>query len=96
MMACKGKCPIIAFFKPEVGVLISKMDFDNLCNQSVLLHEIIHALQYLNNIELQNIFKEKEAYDIQNKFLLDISKKQELIDYMNVKKCRSLQLNVLM
>ena len=91
MMACKGKCPIIAFFKPEVGVLISKMDFDNLCNQSVLLHEIIHALQYLNNIELQNIFKEKEAYDIQNKFLLDISK-QELIDYMNVKKCRSLQL----
>ena len=96
MMACKGKCPIIAFFKPEVGVLISKMDFDNLCNQSVLLHEIIHALQYLNNIELQNIFKEKEAYDIQNKFLLDISKKQELIDYMNVKKCRSLQLNTLM
>ncbi len=96
MMACNGKCPIIAFFKPEVGVLISKMDFDNLCNQSILLHEIIHALQHLNNFEIQNIFKEREAYNIQNKFLLDISKKQELIDYMNIKKCRSLQLNVLM
>ena len=96
MMACNGKCPIIPFFKPEVGVLISKMDFDNLCNQSILLHEIIHALQHLNNFEIQNIFKEREAYNIQNKFLLDISKKQELIDYMNIKKCRSLQLNVLM
>ena len=39
--------------------------------------------------------KEREAYDLQNKFLLDLSKKEGLIDLLNVKKCRSLQLNVL-
>ena len=43
-LACGGKCPIIAFFKPEVGILISELDYKNICNQSILLHEIIHAL----------------------------------------------------
>ena len=95
-LACGGKCPIVAFFKPEVGILISKLDFENLCNQSILLHEIIHALQYLNESNLVDAFKEKEAYEIQNKFLMEISIKLELIDPLNLKKCRSLQLNTLM
>ena len=62
---------------------------------SILLHEIVHALQYLTESQLQDVFKEREAYDLQNKFLLDLSKKEGLIDLLNVKKCRSLQLNVL-
>ena len=95
-LACGGKCPIIAFFKPETGILISKLDFENICNQSILLHEIIHALQYLNESSLGDAFKEKEAYQIQNKFLMEISIKEELIDPLNLKKCRSLQLNALL
>ena len=58
MMACK-EVSIHRFFKPEVGVLISKMDFDNLCNQSVLLHEIIHALQYLITLNFKIYLKKK-------------------------------------
>ena len=29
-LACGGKCPIIAFFKPEVGILISELDYKNI------------------------------------------------------------------
>ena len=96
ILACGGKCPVIAFFKPEMGILISELDYKNICNQSILLHEIIHALQYLNESNLEGAFKEKEAYQIQNKFLMEISIKEELIDPLNLKKCRSLQLNTLM
>ena len=31
-LACGGKCPVIAFFKPDVGILISELDFENICN----------------------------------------------------------------
>ena len=96
ILACGGKCPVIAFFRPEMGILISKLDFADVCNQSILLHEIIHALQYLNESNLVDAFREKEAYQIQNKFLMEISIKEELIDPLNLKKCRSLQLNALM
>jgi hypothetical protein len=93
--ACGGKCPIVAFFDFNEGVLISRLDFDNLCNQSILLHEIIHALQYIHDSELSFPFREKEAYEIQNKFLFQISEKLELDEILNIKKCRSLQANVL-
>ena len=96
ILACGGKCPVIAFFRPEMGILISKLNFEDVCNQSILLHEIIHALQYLNESKLVDAFREKEAYQIQNKFLMEISIKEELIDPLNLKKCRSLQLNALM
>ena len=79
-----------------MGILISELDFENICNQSILLHEIIHALQYLNESNLEGAFREKEAYQIQNKFLMEISIKEELIDHLNLKKCRSLQSNALM
>jgi len=78
-----------------VAILISELDFENICNQSILLHEIIHALQYLNESNLEGAFREKEAYQIQNKFIMEISIKEELIDPLNLKKCRSLQLNAL-
>ena len=96
ILACGGKCPVIAFFKPEMGILISKLDYEDICNQSILLHEIIHALQHLSDSNLLDAFKEKEAYQIQNKFLMKISIQEELIDPLNLKKCRSLQLNTLM
>ena len=96
ILACGGKCPIVAFFKPEMGILISKLNFKDVCNQSILLHEIIHALQYLSESNLVDAFKEREAYQIQNKFLMEISIKEELIDPLNLKKCRSMQLNALM
>ena len=79
-----------------MGILISKLDYEDICNQSILLHEIIHALQHLSDSDLLDAFKEKEAYQIQNKFLMEISIKEELIDPLNLKKCRSLQSNALM
>ena len=95
MIACRGKCPILAFFLPQDGIYISELDFNHLCNRSILLHEMIHALQYVNGENLQDIFKEKEAYQIQNKFLIEESSKNDSLELLNLKKCRSIQSNVL-
>ena len=92
-IACKGKCPVLAFFDENKGIYLRKMDLENLCNQSILLHEIIHSLQNLREIKIENAFKEKEAYEIQNFFLSDISKKRDFLDILSVKKCRSQQTN---
>ena len=91
--ACKGKCPILAFFSPPNIIYIAKLDFNDLCNQSILLHEIIHVFQHQDYNEMQNVFKEKEAYEIQNKFLVDESLKSENFQQLNIKKCRSIQAN---
>ena len=82
-------------FSPPNLIYIAKLDFDNLCNQSILLHEMIHVFQFQSGNEIQNIFKEKEAYEIQNKFLINESLKNDFIQKLNVKKCRSMQTNVL-
>ncbi|MEC8265544.1 MAG: hypothetical protein VX009_01880 [Pseudomonadota bacterium] len=95
LKACRGKCPILGFFSPPNLIYIAKLDFDNLCNQSILLHEMIHVFQFQSGNEIQNIFKEKEAYEIQNKFLINESLKNDFIQKLNVKKCRSMQTNVL-
>ena len=95
MIACKGKCPILGFFLPNEGIYISELDFNHLCNRSILVHEMIHALQYINGENLQDVFKEKEAYQIQNKFLIEESSKSESLQLLNLKKCRSIQSNVL-
>ena len=88
-IACGGKCPIIAFYKPEEAIYISKMNFEkNYCNQSILLHEMIHVLQ---SKKIENVFKEKEAYLLQNKFLLEKSDSENLHFKLNVRKCRSIQ-----
>ena len=89
--ACRGKCPILAFFSSKEGILISKMDFNGLCNQSIILHEIIHALQFTQRKDMENVFKEKEAYEIQNFFLTDMSIEKELIKPLSIRKCRSIQ-----
>ena len=64
------------------------MDFNDICNQSILLHEMIHSLQ---NDSVEIAFKEKEAYYLQNKFLEELSLKNDMIEILNVKKCRSYQ-----
>ena len=88
-LACKGRCPIISFYKRNEGIYITKMNFENnLCNQSILLHEIIHALQ--EEKKMENAFKEKEAYEIQNSFLIQKSN-ENYLDILTVKRCRSEQ-----
>ena len=64
---------LLAFFFPPNIIYIAKLNFENICNQSILLHEIIHVFQYQSGNEMQNVFKEKEAYEIQNKFLINES-----------------------
>ncbi len=90
-IACGGKCPVIAFFSEKDGILISSINLNNLCNQSILLHEIIHSFQ--NDLNIENAYKEMEAYQLQNKFLEELSIKNDMIDILNIKKCRSNQLN---
>ena len=90
-MVCGGKCPEIAFFSDEHGIFISNSDYNDPCNQSILLHEIIHSFQ--SDLKIENAFKEKEAYELQNKFLEELSIKNDMIDILNIKKCRSKQSN---
>ena len=89
LMVCGGKCPVVAFFSEEKGIFLSKMDLDNYCNQSIVLHEIIHFFQ--TDTQMEYVFKEKEAYELQNKFLEEISLKNDIIQILNVNKCRSNQ-----
>ena len=44
-------------------------------------------------VKIENAFKEKEAYELQNKFLEELSIKNDMIDILNIKKCRSKQSN---
>tara|TARA_B100000989_G_C19428224_1_gene421781 strand:- start:524 stop:934 length:411 start_codon:yes stop_codon:yes gene_type:complete len=89
--ACAGKCPIIAFYDKNKGIFIKDMDFKDLCNQSILLHEIVHAFQDHETKNLTYPFREKEAYEIQNKFLENISKEKNFYEILSIKKCRSIQ-----
>ncbi len=91
-MACKGKCPVLAFYLEGKGIFTRKLDFNDVCNQSILLHEIIHVFQSTENSETNFAFRESEAYKIQNAFLIDISERFELIEQLSLKKCRSNQL----
>ena len=90
-IACGGKCPVIAFFSNEHGIYISDSNYNDPCNQSIILHEIIHYFQ--SDLPMENAFKEKEAYELQNKFLEELSIKTDMIDVLNIKKCRSNQSN---
>ena len=94
-IACNGKCPIVAYFNPEHGVLLSKGNFNDVCFQSILLHEIIHALQFQSEKKIEYSFKELEAYSLQLKYLEDYSKKNDLLKPLNLKSCRSNQHNIL-
>ena len=65
---------ILALYDPVEKAIILKKDWtpDSIANRSMLVHELVHHLQY----ESGNISKfrcrgliEKEAYDVQNKWL---------------------------
>jgi len=92
---CNGKCPIIAYFDPNDGVLIAKGNLEEPCYQSIILHEMIHAFQFISYISIENAFKEMEAYYLQNLYLSEISEKKDLIPTLNLKSCRSKQYNTL-
>ncbi len=94
-IVCKGRCPIVAYFGPEHGVLLSKGDLDDACFQSILLHEIIHALQFKSEKKIEYSYKELEAYSLQLKYLEDYSRKNDLLTSLNLKSCRSNQHNTL-
>lgn len=67
------------------------MDLTDPCNQSILLHEMIHSFQSKYKPEMENVFREKEAYEYQNQFLDIISEENGLYEKLNVRKCRSNQ-----
>ena len=90
-IACKGKCPVLAFYLEEKGIFIRKLDFNDVCNQSILLHEIIHSFQSKKEVKMSSAFREMEAYMIQNTFLMDRSKQLNYSEYLSLKKCRSNQ-----
>ena len=91
-LVCGGKCPVLAFFSEKKGILITNMNLDNFCNQSIVLHEMIHSFQV--DKDMENAFKEKEAYQLQNKFLEEMSINNDILEILNVKKCRSDQINL--
>ena len=94
-IACKGRCPILAIFLPDKGIYYAKTDLKNACSQSVILHEMIHAFQFTLNKNIENAFKEMEAYSLQNLYLNQISEKKNLLRTLNLKSCRSKQHNTL-
>ena len=91
-IVCGGKCPVLAFFSERKGILITNMNLDNFCNQSIVLHEMIHSFQV--NTDMENAFKEMEAYQLQNKFLEEMSLNNDILEILNVKRCRSDQINL--
>ena len=48
------------FFSPPNIIYIAKLDFNDLCNQSILLHEIIHVFQHENYNEMQEMCLKKK------------------------------------
>ena len=90
---CNGKCPIIAYFDVNQGVFIAKGNLEDPCYQSILLHEMIHAFQFASKKNIENAFKELEAYSLQNLYLNQISEKKNLLTTLNLKSCRSKQHN---
>jgi hypothetical protein len=76
-MACTGPCPIMGLY-PDDGVVYLDEDLSletNACAQSVLLHELVHYVQDVNDrfVDKDPILRwqirELEARNIQNLFL---------------------------
>ena len=81
--------------KHHPDVLIAKGNLEEPCYQSIILLEMIHALQFASNKNIENAFKELEAYSLQNLYLNQISEKKNLLRTLNLKSCRSKQHNTL-
>ncbi len=92
---CRGKCPIIAYFDENEGIVVAHGNLEDFCYQSIILHEMIHAFQYNQKSQMENAFKEYEAYLLQSLYLKEISEKNDLLSPLNLKSCRSNQHNTL-
>jgi hypothetical protein len=74
---CSKPCGVRAFFAPGEGVFVdAALDLKGaMYDQSILVHELVHALQHANGRYSSEKdcdrfeAEEVEAYDVQNKFL---------------------------
>ena len=68
----KENCSIVAFYylKDRSIYLPDHWSKDNVVHKSILLHELVHHFQHINNSSFQcSRHKEKQAYKIQFTFL---------------------------
>jgi hypothetical protein len=77
-LACTGRCGVLGTYRPGEGIYLDERlkPETNLFHRSVLLHELVHYLQDLNN-ELGDMrpcerwyHREQEAYAIQKTYLV--------------------------
>ncbi len=77
-MVCGGPCAALAIYRPGEGIYLDEelRPETNLFHRSVLLHELVHYLQDLNNERADMkpcsrwYYREQEAYAIQKNFLV--------------------------
>jgi hypothetical protein len=77
-LVCAGPCQIRAYYHPDFGVVVDQsLNLEsNRYHQSILLHELVHHAQHVagafdhvdSNCEAR-VASERQAYDIQNRFL---------------------------
>ena len=77
-MVCGGPCAALAIYRPGEGIYLDEKlrPETNLFHRSVLLHELVHYLQDINNERADMkpcsrwYYREQEAYAIQKNFLV--------------------------
>ena len=77
-MVCGGPCAALAIYRPGEGIYLDEklQPQTNLFHRSVLLHELVHYAQDLNNERsdmkpcMRWYHREQEAYAIQKNFLV--------------------------
>jgi hypothetical protein len=77
-LVCAGPCPALAIYRPGEGIYLDDKlrPETSLFDRSVLLHELVHYLQDLNNAYggmrpcSRWYYREQEAYAIQKRFLM--------------------------
>ena len=77
---CNGKCPIIAYFDPNHGVLIAKGNLEEPCYQSILLHEMIHAFQFIQIKILKMLLKKWKLILYKIYILIKFQKKKTYLE----------------
>ncbi|HAQ33385.1 MAG: hypothetical protein QF386_06975 [Alphaproteobacteria bacterium] len=76
-LACHDECPVLGFYHPSRVVYLD-MELKpetNLCARSILVHELVHAMQHENgsfhdvDARERSILREKEALLVHRNFL---------------------------
>jgi hypothetical protein len=77
-LVCTRPCQIVAFYHPDFGVVVDEsLDLSsNLYHRSIVLHELVHHAQHaadrFGSVEgkcAKRALSEREAYEIQNRYL---------------------------